>query len=84
MKRLKDYDEFSQGIPRSKKMVDMGTGRVHVVGGSYVKLEDFLAMQQTLQDKINEQIGLMELILKTLRILAIRVTDVDPNDEEDD
>jgi len=84
MKRLYDYDEFSQAIPRYKPLSDMGTGRTHIIGAKYAKLEDFLAMQQTLQDKINEQTSLLEHILKVLQILTLLVTGANANDEDED
>ena len=83
MKRLKDFDEYSQGVPRYKPVTSLETGRVYG-GTKYVRLEDFLAMQQTLENKVNEQTTLLEQVLKALRILVLLVTDVDADDEEDD
>jgi len=44
MKKLNDFDEFQQGIPRNKKMSDLETGRLHIVGAQYAKLADYLAL----------------------------------------
>jgi hypothetical protein len=38
MKRLRDYDEHQQALPKNKKMSDLETGQVHIVGVKYAKL----------------------------------------------
>jgi len=83
MKRLQDYAEFEQRTPRYKPITSLETGS-SLTATKYVKLEDFLAMQQTLQDKINEQTSLLEHILKALKLLVIVKAEVDPDEEDVD
>ena len=88
MKRLHDYDEFQQGIPRNKKMADLETGRLHVVGVNYVKLEDFLEMQEDLKNQLEEQKTVLEQLLIVLRqanlhLASMSDANVEAGDGED-
>ena len=67
MKKLHDVDEFSQGIPKNKKMSDLETGRLYVVGVQYVKMEEFLEMQADLKSQLEEQKTVLEQLLIVLR-----------------
>ena len=73
MKRLHDYDRFSQGIPRNKKMSDLETGRLHVVGTTYVKLEDFKELQDNLTEMLDKQETTLEQMLDEIRQLKMHL-----------
>ena len=76
MKRLVDIDEHSQGIPRNKKMSDLETGRLHVVGVQYVKQEDFEQMQTDLANQLKEQTAVVEQTLIELRQIKLHLASV--------
>lgn len=85
MKRLHDYDKFSQGIPRNKKMSDLETGRLHVVGTTYVKLEDFEKLQTDLAEALDKQEAILEQALRELRQMKLHLASLsDANIEAGD
>lgn len=86
-KRLADFDEYQQGIPINRKMVDLETGRVHVVGATYVTREEFIQLQTELETKINQQIdilakALIELQQIKLHVAALSGEHIDETDVE--
>ena len=85
MKKLRDYDELEQGIPKNKKMSDLETGRLHVVGVQYVKQEDFDELQESLKNQLNEQATLLEQQLIELKQIKLHLASMsdEPITEED-
>lgn len=73
MKKLADYDEFQQGIPKNKKMGDLETRRLHVVGVQYVTQEDFLKMQDELKRQLEEQATILRRTLIELQQIKLHL-----------
>ncbi len=72
-KRLSDYDKFQQGIPINRKMADLETGRLHVVGVQYITREEFIQLQADLEAKLDEQISFAFLMLTELQQIKMHL-----------
>ena len=86
MKRISDYDEFGQGIPKNKKMGSLSSSRLRVPG--YVTQEEFVQMQKDLEAKLEEQITVQEQTLIELRQIKLHLAsmsdeNIEPEDVED-
>ena len=89
MKRLTDFDEHSQAIPKARVLVDKGTGIVHTTGIVYVRQEEFLEMQEDLRKQLEKQATILEELLIELRqsklhLAAMSGEDIELEDTEDD
>lgn len=73
MKRLIDVDEFGQGIPKSKKMSDLESHRLLVVGVKYVTKEEFNTMQTDLKNQLAEQTTVLEQALLELKQVKLHL-----------
>ena len=88
MKRLIDVDEFGQGIPKNKKMSDLESHRLLVVGVKYVTREEFKDMQTDLKNQLEEQTTVLEQVLlelkqMTLHLASLSDESVEAKDVED-
>lgn len=71
MRRLKDYDEYRQGIPKNKP-VEAGL----TSGGRnplYVTTQEFEDMQTELEQKLDEQVTVLEKALEELKIIKLHL-----------
>ena len=66
-------------------MVDLGTGRLHTVGVTYVKQEDFLEMQADLKEQLDKQTTVLKQLLTAIRTGVLHLASIsdEPIDEED-
>ena len=88
MRRLSNYDESRRGIPYSKPLTDLGTGRLHIKGVTYVTTEEFNQMQTDLKEQLSEQTTALEQALIELRQIKLHLAsmsgeDIEPEDTED-
>ncbi len=74
MKRLRDYDAFGQGIPINKKMSDLETGRLFVVGVQYVTQREFNEMQAELREQLAEQAVIAVKALEELQQIKLHLS----------
>lgn len=87
-KRLSDYDKFQQGIPINRKMADLETGRLHVVGVQYITREEFIQLQVDLENRLAEQTTLLASAIDELRLIKTHLASmsdavVEPGDGEE-
>ena len=80
MKRLSDYDEYGQGIPKSKKMGGLGSPVVRVAG--YVTQEEFDKMHEDLTKQLKEQTSVLEKILDELKQTKLHLASISDEDVE--
>jgi len=85
MRRLSNYNEFRRGIPYSKTLTDLGTGRLHIKGVMYVTAEEFSQMQTDLKNQLEEQTTVLEQALIELRQVKLHLASLSgENIEQED
>lgn len=79
MRKLHDFDEYRQGIPKRKIIQDLETGRA--LGIKYVTWGEFITMQQSLEKKLSEQTALLEKLLAVVILASSIITEEDIDKE---
>uniref|UniRef100_A0A6M3IGD0 Uncharacterized protein n=1 Tax=viral metagenome TaxID=1070528 RepID=A0A6M3IGD0_9ZZZZ len=85
MKRLTDYDEYNQALPKNKRLLDRETGRTFITGAQYADLGEFLALKTLLEETIEVQNNLLEQMrIELVQIkLHLAAMSNEPISEED-
>ena len=87
MKRLSDYDEFGQGIPKNKQMSDLETGRSHTTGPKYATLEELQELEKALTTLVEGMASKFVLVIQELQQIKLHLAsmsnaEVDESDTE--
>ena len=82
MKRLNDIDEFQQSVPRRRRYVDIGTGRIIPRGIRYVSWEEFVEMQRELREQLEIQATILTQTLLELKQIKIHLASLSDEDTD--
>lgn len=82
MKRLQDIDEFQQSVPRRRRYIDIGTGRIIHRGIRYVSWEEFVEMQTELKKQLEIQATILKQALYELKQIKYHLASVTDEDTD--
>ena len=87
MRRLSDFDEYSQAKPKNKPL--SGSGSQIQRDANYVTVTEFEDMQTELKNQLAEQVTLLAQILSELRqskahLASLSGEQVEPEDVEEE
>ncbi len=82
MKRLNDYDEYEQGVPKNRPLYKKSSSRARDY--RYVTTEEFEDMQTELRKKLEEQVTVQEQMLLELKQVKLHLASISDQTVEDD
>ena len=86
MKKFRDYDDFNQRIPKSKKFDDFES--IRAFNPLYVTQAEFVEMQKSLESQLKEQTTVLEQLLLELKQMKLHLASlsgetIEPKDAEE-